>query len=128
MIPITGIYLSLAAGLFLWLSVRVIAYRRLKKISLGDEGDKGLIKRMRAQANFVEYTPLAMLMLAAIEMNGAPALIIHLLGISFLAGRAIHAYGFSSRPPNMQMRKIGMVLTLAMMGLAITVLMVASIL
>jgi len=127
MIPATGIYIAITATIFLVLAVRVIMYRRRKKISLGDDGDKGLLKRMRAHANLVEYAPLALIMLAALEMNGAPKALIHVLGLTFVIGRILHAYGFSASPPKMNLRILGMVLTLGMMAFGISALVAASI-
>ncbi|HCW84467.1 MAG TPA: GST-like protein, partial [Rhodobacteraceae bacterium] len=34
---------------FLWLSLRVIVYRRGNKISMGHNGNNSLLERMRAQ-------------------------------------------------------------------------------
>jgi uncharacterized membrane protein YecN with MAPEG domain len=105
-------------GLFLILSWRVIMYRRANSISLGDADDKDLRKRMRAQANFVEYTPLALLLMVMTEMQGAPALALHMMGLALLAGRVLHAYGFASTPQKIIFRQIGMVLTLTMLAVA----------
>ena len=51
---ITALYAIPLALLFLILTARVITYRRDNQIGLGDDGDKSLMKRMRAQANFTE--------------------------------------------------------------------------
>ncbi len=128
MIPITGLYIAAITTLFLVLSVRVIMYRRRKKIALGDDGDKGMLKRTRAQANLVEYGPLALLMMAALEMNGAPGALMHVVGITLLVGRCIHAYGISASPPVMRLRVLGMVMTLGVMGFCVSALVAASIL
>ena len=111
-IAITPIYAALTTVIFLILSGRVVAYRRANMLSLGDGGDKNLLKRMRAQANWVEYTPLALLLLLMTEIQGAPALALHLLGLSLLLGRALHAIGFAATPQKIILRQIGMVLTL----------------
>lgn len=47
-VAVTALYTACVALLFLILSARVILYRRANRISLGDVGDKALIKRMRA--------------------------------------------------------------------------------
>ena len=117
-IAITSLYAAVLTGLFLILSWRVIMYRRANSISLGDADDKDLRKRMRAQANFVEYTPLALLLMVMTEMQGAPALALHMMGLALLAGRVLHAYGFASTPQKIIFRQIGMVLTLTMLAVA----------
>ncbi|MEW9921367.1 MAPEG family protein [Marimonas sp. MJW-29] len=117
-LTITPIYAALAALLFLVLSWRVILYRRANVISLGDKGDKNLLKRMRAQANWAEYTPIALILLALTEANEAPALVLHALGLALLFGRMLHAWGFASTPQKIILRQIGMALTLGMIALS----------
>lgn len=117
-LTITSLYAALTVGIFLVLSFRVILYRRSAHISLGDTGDKNLLKRMRAQANCAEYAPLALILLAVSELNGAPAIALHLMGIALVAGRAIHAIGFASTPQKIILRQIGMLLTLGMLALS----------
>ncbi len=113
-LPVTSLYAALLAFLFLALSWYVIMYRRANMISLGDNDDKALRKRMRAQANFVEYTPIGLVLLMLTEAQGAPGFALHLLGLSLLVGRVLHAVGFASTPPKIILRQIGMVLTLLM--------------
>lgn len=112
MLPVTAIYAALLAFLFIGLSARVILYRRAQGLSLGDEGDRALLQRMRAQANCAEYAPFGLLLLALSEAQGAPAPALHLLGLALLAGRVLHAVGLSADPQVMAARVGGMVLTL----------------
>lgn len=114
MLEITSLYAALIALIFVWLSARVIIYRRKNRISLGDAGDKSLLKRMRAQGNCAEYAPLGLLLLALVEVSGAPLIAVHLLGLTLLAGRAVHAWAVSASPPALKGRVAGMMLTLLM--------------
>lgn len=109
---ITTFYAIPLAFLYLILTARVIIFRRKNKIGLGDDGNKGLMKRMRAQSNFVETVPLALIMLILIELNNQSSILVHVLGILLLAGRIMHAIGFSAHPPKMRLRVLGMTLTL----------------
>ena len=117
-LPLTPIYAALCALVFLGLSWHVIAYRRANRISLGDTGDKALLKRMRAQANAAEYMPIALILLALTEASGAPALAVHTLGLALLTGRILHPLGFAATPQKFILRQIGMILTLAMIALS----------
>ncbi|SDF77920.1 MAPEG family protein [Sulfitobacter delicatus] len=117
-LTITATYAALNALVFLGLSWHVIAYRRAKLISLGDTGDKALLKRMRAQANAAEYMPIALILLALTEANGAPPLAVHGLGLMLIAGRILHPLGFAVTPQKIILRQIGMLLTLAMIALS----------
>lgn len=116
-LTVSPLYAALTAFIFLVLSARVIFYRRANGISLGDAGDKNLLKRMRAQANCAEYAPIALLLLILAELSGAPAVAVHLAGSTLVAGRALHAYGFASTPQKMNLRVGGMALTLTMIGI-----------
>lgn len=120
---ITSLYAALLAALFLWLSIQVILYRRKNRISLGDSGDKGMLKRMRAQANCAEYAPFALVLMTLAELQGASAAILHLIGALLAVGRFMHGYGFSARPPIMALRVYGMILTLISMMVSIVVLL-----
>lgn len=114
MVPVTSIYGGALALLFLVLSLRVIRYRRGNRISLGDHGDRALEQRMRAQGNCAEYAPIAVLLLLLAELQGAPGVALHFLGLLVLIGRLAHGYALSATPMNMRLRVIGMVSTLSM--------------
>jgi uncharacterized membrane protein YecN with MAPEG domain len=110
-VTILPIYASLIALLYVALSVRVVRYRRANKISVGDHGHKALEARMRAQANCGEYAPIGLVLILLVELQGAPAVAIHILGLMLLIGRLMHAIGFSKHPQIMGLRVGGMVLT-----------------
>jgi uncharacterized membrane protein YecN with MAPEG domain len=117
-LTLTPIYAALVTLVFLTLSWRVIVYRRAAAISLGDTGDKNLIKRMRAQANCAEYAPLGLLLLLLVELSGAPASAVHMLGLTLLAGRILHPLGFAVTPQKIILRQLGMLLTLVALVIA----------
>ena len=117
-LAITPLYAALVTLLFLALSARVVRYRRANLISLGDKGDKEMLKRIRAQANCAEYAPIGILLLLLCELQGAPAFALHLLGLALLGGRVLHAVGFSATPQKMPLRFVGMVLTFTMLVLS----------
>lgn len=127
-VSITPIYAALIAVVFIVLSARVIVFRRANRLSLGDEGNRSLLKRMRAQANCAEYAPFGLLLLLLAELQGAPRVALHASGLLLLAGRVIHAYGFSAHPPKMRLRVLGMVCTLSMIALTALGLFVHAIL
>ena len=128
MLSVTPIYAGLLAILLIVLSARVIVYRRANRLSLGDEGDRSLLKRMRAQANCAEYAPIGLLLLALLDLQSAPIWALHVLGLMLLAGRCLHAFGFSASPPVMGGRVGGMALTLTMILISAVWLIVLFIL
>ena len=109
---ITGLYGALIALVFLALSARVIVYRRANQMGLGDHGDKSLMKRMRAQANCAEYAPFGLLLMLLVDLQNPTPILLHVIGMLLLLGRAAHGYGFSASPPKMNLRVGGMLLTL----------------
>jgi len=111
LISVTPIYAGLLALLFLWLSLRVVQGRFLHRVSVGDGDDKDMRKRMRVQANWAEYTPIALILLALCELQGTSGWVLHWAGLSLLAGRSLHAYGFGKTPQNVTLRRVGMILT-----------------
>ena len=115
---ITALYAGPLAILLLVLSARVITYRRANQLGLGDHGDKSLLKRMRAQANCAEYVPIGVLMMLLVELQDAPALLVHVIGLMLLIGRLMHGFGFSASPPRMNLRVGGMMLTLISIAVA----------
>lgn len=115
---ITSIYASLAVLLIVRLSISVIKLRREYRISLGDGGNEELQLAIRTHANALEYIPITLLLLLMLELNGAPKILIHLLGLVLITGRIIHAIGLSGK--DLQKRVLGMQITVFLLiGLAI---------
>lgn len=118
MVSVTAFYAALLSVLFVVLCRNVIIYRRRQRIAIGAESDPDLLRRVRAQGNFAEYVPLALLLMGFAEMQGLAPLIIHGFGLALLAGRTIHAVGLSRSPEDLRFRTTGMVLTFAVLSLA----------
>ena len=74
---------------------------------------------MAAQSNALEYIPIALILLFALEYNNAPLLIVHAFGLLLLTGRVIHANAILT--DNLRKRVLGMQITIwVLIGLAIT--------
>ncbi len=114
-IPITSCYAALLGLIFVKLSLRTVRLRRKIKTALGDGDDDQLKRAIRAHANFSEYTPIALLLLAMAENLMVYGMIIQVLGIALLIGRSLHAYGLSQIKEDYRYRIAGMQLTLNMM-------------
>lgn len=91
--PVTALYLALAGILVVALAFNVSLRRRAYGIGLGTGERPQLAAAVRAHGNAVEYLPIAIGMLLVLELNGAPAWLLHGLGLLLLAGRAAHAQG-----------------------------------
>ena len=106
------LYIGLAAILLIVLSVNVMRLRWRHKVGIGDGGHDDLARAIRAQGNFIEYTPIALLLLLCVDLVGDAKWIVHALGIALIVGRAAHGYGLSRNANESLGRLVGMILTL----------------
>ena len=92
-LTITMFYAGLLALVYLALSVQVVRLRRSLQVGLGSGGHETLDRSVRAHANFGEYVPLAVLILALLEAGtAAPSWLVHALGLMLLVGRVMHGF------------------------------------
>ncbi|QWD60110.1 MAPEG family protein [Polynucleobacter sp. MWH-UH35A] len=111
MLLITSIIAALLTIIFIKLSFAVIGLRRKNKVGLGSGGHEDLERAIRAQGNFAEYVPFGLILIACLELNGAPAWLVLIPGITLIIGRLIHAKGINEPPPNFSKRVLGMKIT-----------------
>jgi uncharacterized membrane protein YecN with MAPEG domain len=91
---VTPLYAGLLTLWFLVLSVRVVRIRQ-RGIAFGDNDDVSVARVVRAQANFAEYVPLALLMMGFLEVTRFSIYLLHALGITLLIARLIHGASLS---------------------------------
>ena len=105
----TTLCLTMAAALVnFWLGMRCGQIRSGQKISVGDGGNDLLMRRMRAQANFVEQAPITLLLFGLVEAAGRGTWWLAPLGAAFIVGRICHGFGMdgnfkAGRPIGMAM-------------------------
>ena len=90
------VFLGLAAAAALvngWLIARTGNLRRQLAISVGDGGNEALLRRMRAQANFLETTPFFLFLALGLELAGANRLALAPVGAMFILARVSHGVG-----------------------------------
>ena len=123
-LPITLTITAAATLLNLWLAARTGQVRLAAKIDMGDGGNPRLVARMRAQANFVEYTPFFLILLGLIEFAHGSVTWLWLVAIAYVIARILHAFGMDRPAPN-PLRMIGILLTfLILLGLSIYALVI----
>jgi uncharacterized membrane protein YecN with MAPEG domain len=88
-------FAGLHALLLLALSARVSRMRQRLDTGIGHGDDHALARAIRVQANFIEYVPMALLLLALLEMAGAPSAWVLAGGAALFVGRLLHAWGLS---------------------------------
>ena len=114
---IAAIYAAVLALLVVLLALRVALYRVRNRIGAG------LLRRVRAHGNAVEFIPLGLILLALLELCGAAAWGLHLAGGSFVLARVAHAIGLSRSTGASAGRAGGAALTfLAILGMALWLL------
>ncbi len=127
MLPVSLTFAGALALVALWLAYRVSRIRMSGKVSIGDGGNPLLLGRMRAQANFVEYTPFVLILMALIEMAGGSAWWLRGVGVLYVIARVLHAFGMDKATMPNPLRAIGALSTwLLLFGLAIWAIWLAS--
>lgn len=122
-LEITLIFAAAAALINLWLSIRVGQVRTSQKVSVGDGGNEMVTRRMRAHANFVEYTPFFLILLGLTELAWGTNIWLWGAAIVFILGRIAHPFGMDG---NGKLRMFGILSTmLVLLGLAIYALFIA---
>lgn len=121
MLRVVPLYAALLALLFVLLSVNVIRARNAHRVTLGTAGNVELERQVRVHANFAEYVPLTLLLLAMADLRGAPTWVLNLLCVGLLAGRLAHAWGVSRAVEDLRFRVAGV-------GTTFTVIVVAALL
>jgi uncharacterized membrane protein YecN with MAPEG domain len=123
---ITAGYLGILGLLYAVLGLQVSRLRRGNKVLFGDGDNIKLRSAIRAHANFAEYVPIIVLMVAMLESFGLPAPTVHLLMTALLVARLLHPLGMYVGPRTLQFqicRVGGIVLTiLVLIGSAILLL------
>ncbi len=112
LLSVTPLYIAILGILFIPFTMYVGMYRIKNKINLGTGGDDELLKRMRAQANFIETVPMALFLLVMMEVLGASDTWLHSLGAALVLGRVAHWLSMTELGP-FALRPIGMVATIA---------------
>jgi len=96
---------------YLILTIITIKARKSTKVAYGDDGNKELIKAVRAHGNFFEFTVFFIISSFLLEILDAGQIYVLFVNIVFLLGRISHAY--SMLKEKILFRMIGMMATLA---------------
>jgi uncharacterized protein len=108
---ITPLYAGLIGLLYIALAYNVSRLRVGLKIAIGDGGNHQLSRAIRAHANLTENAPIALILLAVIEVQDFSIVVLHVLGATLVIGRLLHAYGLSRNAGTSFGRAGGILLT-----------------
>ena len=90
---VTPLYAGILTLWFVVLSVRVMNLRR--DVPFGDGADIAITRVIRAQANFAEYVPLALLLMGFLEVTRYSIYLLHALGVILVVARLFHGLALS---------------------------------
>jgi uncharacterized membrane protein YecN with MAPEG domain len=103
----TGLYAGLLALIVVGLAIQVGIQRVRTGISILHGQDMPLATAIRRHANFTEAVPIVLIMLAALELNGAPPGLLHGLGAALVVARIAHPLGLHHENMRNPLRGIG---------------------
>ncbi len=94
-LPITALYAGILVIFALVLSFRAGGFRGKSGISLGlgEPVNMDLAERVRIHQNFLEYVPMAIILMGILETNGGNATFLHVFGVVLIVARIAHAVG-----------------------------------
>lgn len=124
LLPTTICLTAAAVIVNFWLGMRISKLRYGLGVSIGDGGHEALMRRMRAQANLLENTPLTLILVAAVELAGRGGVWLAPAGGVFILGRVAHGIGMDG--PFKAGRPIGMATTYLFQIVLIVVGVLAS--
>ncbi|MCB2066733.1 MAG: MAPEG family protein [Erythrobacter sp.] len=101
---------ALAALINLWLAMRCGRARVQGKVLHGDGGNVALQRHMRAQANFVEYTPFALVLIVLLDLAGQDGWLLAGTALAYFVARIFHGVGMQADTQSMA-RGIGIGVT-----------------
>ncbi|MBL8711498.1 MAG: MAPEG family protein [Alphaproteobacteria bacterium] len=122
---ITAFYAGFLGLMLVALSWRIMAMRARLEVVVGDGGEKNLSIAVRMQGNFIEYVPMALLLIAFNEIIARPSWVIHALCLLLVAARLAHVHGMSQKNAMGRGRRLGAMMTFAVI-VAASILCIAS--
>jgi len=120
---ITLLYASLLTILAIFLAIKVGMNRVETNIMTGEGESSMLLQSVRAHGNLIEYAPLALVLLALLEMQNVSDFMLHLCGSLFFLARILHAYGVTISRESTPYRLVGalgtwlIMLTMSLVGI-----------
>lgn len=102
-----GIYAALNTFILFWLVVATSLLRKRYHVLIGDGGVAHLTRIMRGHANAIENIPMTIILLVIAAAMGTPTAVLHVLGLVFTIGRAIHAWHFIQEDGAAWQRAVG---------------------
>lgn len=107
LLPITALYAGLLALIGFGLAAGSGSIRSKTGVSFGDGGNVDQIVAVRRHGNFAEWVPLALILLAILELNQVSSTAINVLGGWLVVARILHPIGLRADGKFSVLRGIG---------------------
>jgi len=107
----TSLYAGFFALMYFMLSLYVVRKRWRHQVGLGDGGKREMLRAVRIHGNFMEYVPMALVIMLILELGAKQPMTIHGLGSILVIGRVLHVFGLLKTVGTSSYRVMGMVLT-----------------
>lgn len=107
MATITLLYAGILGIISIALAFAVGSQRGKTKISVGTGQSDVLFIATRRHGNFVEYVPLALILMGLLELNGVSSIAIHSFGALLVISRICHPLGLKVGATSHPLRAIG---------------------
>lgn len=123
---VTATYAAILGLILAALSLWVMAGRLSSGVLHGDGGQERIGRRMRAHANFTEYVPMILILIALLEMMRSNGYLITILLVILVIARLMHPFGMLAPVNSTQQyvfRGLPAVATLAVLVIAAATLL-----
>ena len=110
-VPVTLVYGSLLGLIYVFLSLKVTRTRKADKVEIGTGNSDAVERAVRTHANFIEYVPIALILIGLLESAGAADALIRWLAGGLIVGRLLHIWGFNQPNQPHKGRILGTLIT-----------------
>jgi uncharacterized protein len=111
MLPITSLFCAVLTFIFMRLSFHVVSLRKRTQLWLRPDGSEELERAIRAQTSFITYVPIGVVMVACLELNGAPWYLLAFMAMFLVIGRILYIEGVNNPQSNAKKRNLGIAFT-----------------
>lgn len=93
LLSITALYAALLMLIMAYLGFKIGSLRGSTGISIFWGDNMEVAVAMRRHANFTENIPMALVLMAIVEINGGNAIFLHVMGVVLVLARIAHPIG-----------------------------------